>query len=246
MSLAKYKVYCNDEAKYVNGWSEGEPTTCFNDNTHVIDTDKTAIIELVNAHSVSPYGEGKVMIEQTTKPTSQSFYVITNNYLIPAATSVEVSIPILFDCDMYNVQMMTDMTHNKGDTFDAYMNKNTLVGGVIAPCTNDSILKVSSTVVATIKAGYYIRIGVQEQYYQVIANDGVDSITVDGIMSANPGDLVYLTYFMMKDKQMGNLETLGETIFNPFPLVKGTMGGVLYHNSSGYSKNLSVNVYITF
>lgn len=51
MSICKWKVYCNDEEEYVYGYlSElsGNPVTCFNNNTHVIDTAKSKKIETVD------------------------------------------------------------------------------------------------------------------------------------------------------------------------------------------------------
>lgn len=49
--VKRWRVYCNNESIYVDGYLErsfGMPTTCFNNNTHTIDTSKTKLIELID------------------------------------------------------------------------------------------------------------------------------------------------------------------------------------------------------
>lgn len=50
MSVYKWKVYCETEQKYIEGYleeTEGKPTKCFNNNEHSIDTSKSIIIEKI-------------------------------------------------------------------------------------------------------------------------------------------------------------------------------------------------------
>lgn len=51
MSIYRWRIYCTDESAYVDGYledQEGTPVTCFNDNSHTIDTVKTKRIEEIS------------------------------------------------------------------------------------------------------------------------------------------------------------------------------------------------------
>lgn len=49
----KYRVYCETEAKYVEGWFEEEPTVCPNNNTHTITANLTTCVEETTNQEVS-------------------------------------------------------------------------------------------------------------------------------------------------------------------------------------------------
>jgi hypothetical protein len=49
-SVKHWKIYCNTDAKYVQGFldnEQGEPTVCFQNNTHSINTTKTELLEII-------------------------------------------------------------------------------------------------------------------------------------------------------------------------------------------------------
>jgi hypothetical protein len=49
-SVKHWKIYCNTDAKYVQGFldnEQGDPTGCFNNNAHSIDTTKTELLEII-------------------------------------------------------------------------------------------------------------------------------------------------------------------------------------------------------
>lgn len=51
IQVKRWRIYCNNESKYIDGYLErkiGSPTTCFNNNTHTIDTSQTQLIELID------------------------------------------------------------------------------------------------------------------------------------------------------------------------------------------------------
>lgn len=50
MTVIKWKIYCNTESEYVEGFieeNEGSPITCFNNNQHSIDSSKSTILEKI-------------------------------------------------------------------------------------------------------------------------------------------------------------------------------------------------------
>lgn len=50
MTIIKWRTYCNTESTYVEGYLEeslGQPSSCFNNNTHTLDTTKNTILEKI-------------------------------------------------------------------------------------------------------------------------------------------------------------------------------------------------------
>lgn len=62
----KYRVWCETEGKYVEGWFEEEPTTCPNNNTHTIDTSKTSIVEDISTDEKRD-PSGKLRVHETSR-----------------------------------------------------------------------------------------------------------------------------------------------------------------------------------
>lgn len=52
-TVYKYKIYCNTESLWVEGWDTVVPTNCFNNNGHTIDTNFTTQIDLVKSNDVN-------------------------------------------------------------------------------------------------------------------------------------------------------------------------------------------------
>ena len=236
MSLAKYRIYCNDEAKFVEGWNEGQPTVCFSNNGHTIDGNQTAIIELNETKEVT-------IKQHYLGSESQHFYVYSVNQEVKSFENIDILIPIKFDCNVYKVEVYTNK-HNIGDRYDCFFNRN-MAGGLVTEAGTDiSEIKVSQTVIDNMVAGYFVKIGSVE--LQVI-EIGTDTITVDGSMTVLLNDVVYITYYIIKNKYIHDkVEEMGTDIFNSFALPKGTVGGLHYYNESVYSKTVSVNAHITF
>ena len=69
----KYRVWCNDENGWQYVWAENEPTTCPNNNLHVINSDKTAIVsKQAGKRPVDP--SGKERIHQTSRKLGTTTY----------------------------------------------------------------------------------------------------------------------------------------------------------------------------
>ena len=48
MSVYKYRIYCNDESTYNYVWNTTPPTTCPNNNTHVIDNTTITVVDSIS------------------------------------------------------------------------------------------------------------------------------------------------------------------------------------------------------
>ncbi len=66
MSIFKWKVYCTDEDEYMTGFleeSEGNPTVCFNNNTHSIDSTLTKKLEIISDNYTGQLTKWKVFCD---------------------------------------------------------------------------------------------------------------------------------------------------------------------------------------
>lgn len=48
MSVYKYRIYCKDESSYNYVWNTTPPTTCPNNNTHLIDNDTITVVDSIS------------------------------------------------------------------------------------------------------------------------------------------------------------------------------------------------------
>lgn len=93
-TLHKWRMWCEDEAAWVEWWLEegaDEPTTCPNDTAHVIDSDKTAIVtEVGDACSYDSEG----FLRVSPEPRNGSLLnLISHNFCDPC-TWFSTSVPV--------------------------------------------------------------------------------------------------------------------------------------------------------
>lgn len=72
MELYKFRVWCNDESGYFYVWLEDEPTSCPNNNNHVIDQNKTTIVDKVTREVRDR--SGKERVHETSRPLGLKTY----------------------------------------------------------------------------------------------------------------------------------------------------------------------------
>lgn len=233
-----YVIYCNDETKYIEGVSESTPTGCFHDDGHTIDTNKTKELE----YPVMPV---RLMQTYINGEDTDNYYLKTIYDTIPPETTKDILFPFKFDNNMYGVYITTSKG-NIGDTYDTYLNKDTLVGGVTQSDTDVSIIEISPTAIPYFKPGLFVKFGSSE-YFQVIAV-GSTNITIDGTITVTAGDLCYLTYYLLRNKHILREETqiLGSTIIGSSRIQAGWVGGITYYNSSKSEKKIEVSLELTF
>jgi hypothetical protein len=62
-SVKHWKTYCNTDAKYVQGFldnEQGDPTVCFENNTHTIDTSRNELLEIILSNHTPVVNKWKV------------------------------------------------------------------------------------------------------------------------------------------------------------------------------------------
>lgn len=239
MSVKKYRVYCNDEAKTVTGWLETEPTTCFNDNTHTIDTAQTVMTDIQHAQTVT--------LSQTNEDVQTQGTFFLHTITITVGPKETKTIPMNFGLDVNMFAVRFHITQAFiGDRWSAHIDKDTVIGTVSATATDTSVISMNSVSVSYIKPGYFISIAGGE-YIRVLSKT-TDTLTLTSNVTAAIGDVVMLTYFMVKDKEnstAGNHE-LGTSIFGSFKILKTQNAAITYTNISNSHKTILVDIETTF
>ena len=239
MSVKKYRVYCDTEAAFVEGWTTAIPTTCFNNNTHTIDTDQTTMLDVKPPTQIS--------LNQTTDISTQSsYFLVSSTFTVAANTTIDVPIVLDVDSNMFAVYINAKR-ENSGDKWSTYINKDTVIGTVSATATDTTELKMADASIAVVTPGYFISVDGGATYVRVISKTS-DTLTLKSNVTAAIGDVVTLTYFMVFEKTIMNSgETvLGNTIIGSFRIPKEYTAGITYQNNSPSRKTVSIDVETTF
>lgn len=233
MTVKKYKIYCETESKYVSGWSETEPITCFNNNTHTIDSNLTTITD---------FNIDNVKIVQTTPEKTNYFYVHSIYETINHSETKVVPIIQNIEYYLYSVKLLLNKNH-LGDLFSVYINKDTLIGN-ITQSSSGQIITVSQTVIDNSVIGFYVFFN--NDYHRII-DKSTNTLTLENSVTVNPGDAVLMTYFMIYKKNLGmESEILGSTVFNAKFISKNYTAGFIYENKSNSTKYILIDIETTF
>jgi hypothetical protein len=237
MSLVKkYNVYCEDEAKYVSGWSETEPTTCFNNNTHVITTNLTSIVD-IQLNSI------KIDQSPSDEANPDRYHIFSFQYEIGPNETKDLLLKFDVDINMFSVTINC-RSDSIGDVYDGYVNKNSVVGTFAETITSNEF-KVSSTVVQYASKGLFVNIDGKQH---MITNVDVDNekISILDTVSVTSGDPFMMTYFMMKDKVIfKEVEKYGDEVIGSFIIKQTDVCGLTYYNNSPITKYMEVDVHTT-
>jgi hypothetical protein len=237
-TVKKYRIYCNDEAITVNGWSETEPVSCFNNNTHTIDTNQTSLLDVTTT---------RVSIEQTHSDVNdQDSYYLHNVYAYVGPNEVK-TIPIDFgvDVNMFDVQLHTNKSHI-GDTWSSHINKDTVIGIVTVTDTNTNVITMLDTSIIYIKVGHFVNIN-DNGYMRVLSKTDT-TITIDQSLDVTSGDIVTVTYFMIYNKKIlvAGIQSMGSGIIGSFKIPVSYDIGVTYNNTTKMTKPIVMDIETTF
>ena len=121
MSVKKYKVYCNDESAFVTGWSESEPTLCYNNNTHIIDTNQTAMLDIQTPTNV------RVVQTYDSPEDIDNYYLYSEIFTIGPNETKELPIILDVDYNLFSVSITTKKENNgsKGSLGGIKIKENT-------------------------------------------------------------------------------------------------------------------------
>jgi len=150
-TIYKFRVWCNTEQKFVEGWLEQTPTVCFNNCDHSIDTDKTSIIESKEDNTVSAF------IKEEDIPTGGHFQCTTQHIQIPNTigwheTTKSWPYPISMLAAQYIVSEA-----NFGDEIEFSVGPKTVIGLIAKDIyAGENQIYVSSTVIQNAFVGCWI------------------------------------------------------------------------------------------
>jgi hypothetical protein len=239
-TLYNYRLYCIEEAKFVNQWAETEPTICPNDHAdRTINTSQTVITDTMGTNIV-----------RTEEPTSGSFQHTTIKITVPSnpigtITSHPLSWPM--DLQMWKTEFYTTSEHT-GDVINITVAPNSIVGVLTQPADiGDTTLNVSPTVVnnSVILKGIEITIDntvISQKLGRITAFD----TTLNTITISNPltndyaaGTFVKFNLVLLKDvilHRINEPHRVADKGFKAKKLPANTPIVIEYQNNTGLAK----------
>lgn len=229
-----YKIYCNTEAKYVDGWGTTSPTTCYNNNTHSVNSNSVQVIEIVSSDVVK-IREDSITIPRNVWIKHIEFTNIESN----SSQDQYFTFDIL--TSMYSFTLVTDDT-NKGDEFTIAINPDTTLGLITQNITaGDTTLYAPPGLLAYGWNGFELKVtdgtntDVLGRMTNIDKTTGIVTFatpTAHSFSSANT--LVKMTYYTMKDLKFGAPGTLrfGDDVIGGSTPPVGTVVKFTYKNNT--------------
>jgi hypothetical protein len=72
----KYRVFCTTDNKYLYLWSDTEPTTCPENNTHTIDANETQIVRVAGDGSLKTIDDNRLVVAPSVMPDTYTVQFI--------------------------------------------------------------------------------------------------------------------------------------------------------------------------
>ena len=244
-TINKYKLWCNDEKKYVYIWNDDEPIVCPNVNTHSINIDSISIEESIS--------EAKVIIdEESSNKTGGHFRVESQNFVAKANTTTNHDFSYPIKLGVLVIEVPTE-DNQKGDIMSCLMAPETVVGTLSKDAEiGDNIFNVSQTVTDNVKIGYFIHLN-NEDVGQVLNIDKANgTITTENKcktqFSASSPTLVKMTVCFMRDWEIGRswLYNFGNSKIGASVADENTPVRIVYKNNSNEDKRIRTTFEILY
>lgn len=236
----KWKIWCNTENKYVEGWGLSSPTTCYNDDAHDVNT---MFIE-----HITHTDDTIIRIKEESIETGGHYKVHTIQCNIPAGvtgaiTTIDHSFP--HPISMLNVFFNTCDDH-VGDYISAHVGPDTIIGVITQDIESGltGCISVSDTVLDHAKLGFFINLDNGVTSADIGCVTGVNNVgnyiqlnsTINETFSA--GTYVKMTVKMMSDFYLETAQryVLGGHKIGASYVPTNTVGRILYQNNSGTAK----------
>ncbi len=123
-TVYKYKIYCQTEAVFVEGFGTDVPTTCYNNNTHTINSSSVQLLETISQSAVS--------IKEDKVDIGRNVYVKPIEFINVEAGTTETqycTFPLV--TSMYSFKFLFN-ERNIGDRVSIYANPDTTLGLITA------------------------------------------------------------------------------------------------------------------
>lgn len=245
-NINKYRIYCNTESKFVEGWGNLEPTKCYNNTEHVVNLNSIKQIDNINNSQV------KIIEDNVFVGRNVSIAQINLSSVSTTQTKVYTFKKIT---SMYSFKYATDVS-NQGDELTIAINPNTPLGLITQNVsTGDTIIYAPPAIFLFGQIGFNVKLsnGVNvDDLGEILSIDSTaGTITVENPAVNNfstTNTLCLMTYYTMKNIVIGppQMYAFGEDIIGGAAVPVGTSVHFIYKNNSpGGSPEKSLQVYIS-
>ena len=221
MTIKKWRIFCNTENLWSEGWLEQEPTVCFNNNTHTANLNSVQILEETE--------KVEVKIQREDISTGGNYNIQGYSMTIAANTTEILPVSWKFPINVLSVHCQSNDL-NIGDTLDAIIRPKTLVGvNTVELVQGASTVSVNSTVIENCKIGYDIYIA-DEALGRVTSIDAVNStVTFENtsLITYSPGTYIYLELRIVRDFNLGYYYGNDFGAFNGNKYIDNTIDNIL-------------------
>lgn len=152
-TVFKYRIYCNTENTWVEGYGTTEPDKCYNNTEHEINPLSVQVVETIEQNTVK-------IAEESGPNRTQGYYAATPFTFTAAPNTTTVfngSFPYAIAMLTCQLQVSPDMV---GDNITFEIAKDTTVGYITADAAiNDTTVSVNPTVIQHAPIGHGFKIG---------------------------------------------------------------------------------------
>ena len=237
--VIRWRVYCETESEWSEGYlAEGiEPSVCFNDTAHTINTNSFQELAKVSNNNVS-------IIEEVV-PTGG--YHKSVSYKIDCTPGVSTH-DYIFDYAISAFSISFNIIDDhRNDTLETIVAPNTIIGVITSDVSiGDTIINVSPTVIQHIKIGFYVNLddsNINENLGIVTNIDTINSTITVKTASTTAFSASSPTYVKMSIKAIDNFTfgypgnyVLGGTKIGGSYIPANTIIRIVYTNNGETTK----------
>lgn len=232
-TVYKYKIYCDTEEIFVEGWGTTEPTKCYNNIDHLVNINSIQIADTVQSN--------EVVINQNNKAIAGRFHIECITLTAPPdkETSVYHKFDVGTSLHSFNFALNAGTS---GDTFSIAVNPDTPLGLITQGIKSESaVINVSQYVIPYMFPGFYLTLtdGINtDQTIKIVSRDLIaNTVTlVSGVKNnySEKNTQMLLSYYCIKEMPiiLGTTYSFGGEIISASNVSAGTVVKFTYNNSS--------------
>ena len=241
MSIKKWRIFCNTENIWSEGWLDNEPTVCFNNNTHEVNVSSIQTLENIE--------KLEVKIKREDTPTGGNYNIQGYSMIIPPNTDQILPVSWRFPINVLSVHCQSNSS-NLGDKLNAISRPKTLVGVNTSELQiGQNTVNVNSTVIQNCRIGYDIYIQ-DESLGRVTSIDILNStVSFENtcLNTYTAGSYISIELRIIRDFNLGYYYGNDFGAFNGNKYIDtGVITNVIYTNNSGTEKKFCFSVEYLF
>lgn len=239
MSVTNWRIYCNTEGGWVHGWkdtSEGEPTVCFNNNTHEVNLNSCQILNTTALLDVK--------IQQERVATGGNFRSEGYSLTCPAnSTTIDV-LTWPFPVSIMNVTILgkEDIV---GDTADVYINISNAGTITTEAAIGSTVFYISPVTMAYLFVGYEIIINGESLGRVLSIDTSTSTVTMENASTIlhEIGEFIEIRINLVKNHNMNSYNhTIARSIIGGKSLPTGLAVNLAYTNNGSLEKTFKYNI----